>query len=163
MNERIDMLGQLTIQLTDRTGAVVYSHLQHNRIVRTGRLLVAQLFGGVPAGAPPTQVTHIGIGTGATPPGDTQTTLVAERSPRKALAAPTYTDLTETAGSDTVVRVRVALNAEYNFDEGNGAEPLREAAIFTADTGGTMYNRVVFDPVTKSSAFRLSLFWEVLF
>jgi hypothetical protein len=26
-----------------------------------------------------------------------------------------------------------------------------------------MYNRVVFDPVTKTSSFKLTLFWKILF
>jgi hypothetical protein len=89
---------------------------------------------------------------------------MAERSPRKPITTPVYSEFTETRpGGEQVVRVKVAVSAEYDFGEGNGAQPLTEAAIFTALTAGTMYNRVVFDPVTKSSAFKLSLLWEILF
>lgn len=165
MKESLDIRGQLTLQLIDQRGRIVLEQKQHNRIVKTGRLMVAQMFGGVTAGTSPTRVTHIGIGTDATLPIDGQTTLLAERSPRKPISVPIYSELTETpaGGGDPVMRVKVALSAEYDFGEGNGAQPLTEAAIFTADTGGIMYNRAVFAPVTKSNAFKLSLLWEILF
>jgi hypothetical protein len=164
MKENLDMRGHLTLRLIDRQGQVIREQQQHNRIVRTGRLMVAQMFGGVTSGTLPTQVTHIGIGTDATASADNQTGLVAERSPRKPISTPVYSDFTETlSGGEQVVRIKVAVSAEYDFGEGNGAQPLTEAAIFTALTGGTMYNRVVFDPVTKSNAFKLSLLWEILF
>lgn len=163
MRESIDMRGRVTLRLTDQDGIIVYEKQQHNRIVRTGRLMVAQMFAGVQSGVPPTKITHIGIGTDGTAPADSQTTLLAERAPRKPVSAPVYSDFTETVEARPVVRVRVQVSAEYDFGEGNGADPLREAAIFTAETGGIMYNRVTFDPVVKSSAFKLSLFWEILF
>jgi hypothetical protein len=40
---------------------------------------------------------------------------------------------------------------------------LREAGIFTAVSGGVMYNRVVFDAVTKTNAFKLTLLWDITF
>jgi hypothetical protein len=51
----------------------------------------------------------------------------------------------------------------FDFGEANGPEPLREAAIFTAAADGTMYNRVVFDPVTKADTFKLTLIWDIVF
>jgi hypothetical protein len=163
MRESIDMGGRVTLRLTDRDGQVVYELRNHNRIVRSGRLMVAQMFAGVESGVAPTRITHIGIGTSGTAPADSQVALEGERPPRKPITSPVYEDFTETVDGSPVTRVRVRVSTEYDFTEGNGAEPLREAAIFTAETGGTMYNRVVFDPVTKSSAFKLTLFWEILF
>ena len=163
MRESFDMHGRMTLRLTDPNGVIVHEQQQRNRIVRTGRLMVAQMFAGVQSGVTPTKITHIGIGTDGAAPADSQTTLLAERAPRKPVSAPVYTDFTETTGGQPVERVRVQVSAEYDFGEGNGADPLREAAIFTAETAGTMYNRVTFDPVVKSSAFKLSLFWEILF
>jgi hypothetical protein len=163
MRESIDMRGYMTLRLTNQAGIIVAEKGQHNRIVRTGRLMVAQMFAGVQSGVAPTQITHIGIGTDGTPPADTQTALLGERGPRKPISPPVYSDFTETVDGRPVVRVRVQVSAEYDFGEGTGSEPLREAAIFTAANAGTMYNRVVFDPVVKSSAFKLSLFWEILF
>jgi hypothetical protein len=59
--------------------------------------------------------------------------------------------------------VRAQVQTVFDYAEANGADPLREAAIFTALAGGTMYNRVVFDPVTKTNTFRLTLIWDILF
>ena len=42
-------------------------------------------------------------------------------------------------------------------------EPLREAGVFNAATGGVMYNRVVFQDVTKTDAFKLTLLWDIVF
>ena len=40
-------------------------------------------------------------------------------------------------------------------------DQLREAGLFTPDN--VMYNRVVFDTITKSSQFKLTLVWEIDF
>jgi hypothetical protein len=165
MNERMDMKGSVTVTLADSDLRPVTIVRQPNRIVRSGRQLVAQLFGGVTAGTPPARVTHMAVGTGDTAPADDQTALVAERAPRKPIAEVTYTDVDEVQpGGGTVRRVRVSMRAIFDFGEANGADPLREAAIFTADApGGTMYNRVVFPAVTKTAAFQLTLLWEITF
>ena len=131
----------------------------HFRIVQSGRLLVAQLFGGVSGGATPGKVTHIAVGTNGTAAADDQTGLLAERAPRKPVANPTYTPFTE----DGVARIRVGLTTTFDFNEANGPDALQEAGLFTADTGGVLYNRVTFDPVTKTNAFKLTLLWEVVF
>jgi hypothetical protein len=165
MYEHIDMRGAVTIMLSDASSRPVCLVRQQNRIVRSGRQLVAQLFGGVATGTPPARVTHMAVGTGDAPPADDQIALVAERAPRKPIAAVTYTDVDEPQpGGGTVRRVRASLRAVFDFAEANGAEPLREAAIFTSDApGGVMYNRVVFPAVTKTNAFQLTLFWEITF
>jgi hypothetical protein len=159
MNERLDMRGQVTLRLTDRDGNVVAERHRRNRIVRTGRQLVAQLFAGVSGGPPPTQVTHMAVGTGAAAPADDQVGLATERAPRKPIQETEFTDFDD-GGTR---RVRVSLRSVFDFGEANGPEPLREAGIFTAATAGVMYNRVVFDAVTKTNAFQLTLLWEITF
>lgn len=167
MNEKMNMRGSLTLQITDREGRIVREQQYHNRIVKTGRELVAKLFAGVSSGTPPARVTHMAVGTNATPPADSQTALLAERAPRKEIlpADVTYTEFNESVqGGGTVRRVVVTLKAVFDFNEANGTDaPLREAGIFTAATGGIMYNRVVFDAVTKTNAFKLTLLWEITF
>ena len=165
MHEHIDMQGAVTVLRSDADGRTVEIVRRHNRIVRAGRQLVAQLFAGVTAGTPPAKVTHMAVGTGATDAADDQTALVAERAPRKAITDVQYTDFDEPqAGGGTVRRVRVSLRSVFDFAEANGADPLREAAIFTGDApGGVMYNRVVFPAVTKTTAFQLTLLWEITF
>jgi hypothetical protein len=159
MQEINTMRGQLTLRLIDQAGAVVVERSYHNRIVKTGRLLVAQMFGGVSDGSQLGKISHIAVGIGGDKPDDKQTALVKERSPRRPVDKPTYSDL---ADRDTQ-RVKVSLTATFDYNDANGPEPLQEAALFNAETGGVMYNRVTFDPVTKSNAFKLTLLWEVVF
>jgi len=164
MHEIMNMKGQVRITLSDRAGNVVYDRLQDNRIVKAGRQLVAQLFSGVSVGPPPSRVTHMGVGTGAVAANDDQTDLANPRLPRNPITSVTYSEVTETAsGGGTVKRVKASLQTVFDFNEANGADPLREAAIFTAPTGGTMYNRVVFDAVTKTDTFKLTLIWDIVF
>lgn len=166
MNESMNMRGSLTLHITDREGRMLHEQRCHNRIVKTGRELVAKLFAGVAAGTPPTRVTHMAVGTNATASADNQTALLAERAPRKEIQAAdvTYTEFDEPVpGGGTVRRVRASLKAVFDFNEANGPEALREAGIFTASTGGVMYNRVVFDAVTKTNAFKLTLLWDITF
>ncbi|HEX8474427.1 MAG TPA: hypothetical protein VF666_10370 [Pyrinomonadaceae bacterium] len=166
MNEEMNMRGHLTLLITDREGRIIDERRQHNHIVKTGRELVAKLFAGSKGGAPPSAVTHMGVGTDATPPNDDQTALIKPRNvkdtvQRKQIDEITYTDFTETTTG--VKRVRASLKAIFDFEEANGTEALREAGIFTAVSGGVMYNRVVFDAVTKTNAFKLTLLWDITF
>jgi hypothetical protein len=57
----------------------------------------------------------------------------------------------------------VSLQSVFDFGEANGTDPLREAGIFTAPSAGTIYNRIVFDPVTKANTFKLTLIWDIVF
>jgi hypothetical protein len=163
MRETNEMHGALTLQLQDRAGQVVHQQQYRNRIVTSGRNLVAQLFAGQASGAPPTQVSHMAVGTDATPPSDADAALHAERAPRKAITAVDYSEITEGSGANEVRRVRARLTAVFDFNDANGADPLQEAGIFTAETGGVLYNRVVFEPVTKTNAFKLTLLWDIVF
>lgn len=163
MRESIEMRGALTVQVTDRSGVLVREERYGNRIVTGGRMLVAQMFGGVSGGVPPNQVTHMAVGTDATPPTDADDGLKAERAPRRPISEVDYSEITEGAGQDAVKRVRARLTAVFDFGDANGAAPLREAGIFTAEIGGVLYNRVVFEPVTKTDAFKLTLLWDIVF
>ncbi len=160
MRETLDMRGKLTLQLTDKTGRVVHRQDRTNRIVTSGRRLVSEMFTGIFAGPPPTPVSHIGVGSGGTAPSDANVALEAQRGGRNAI-----TDVVLTPFLDAgVMRLRVTMQTVFDFNEANDPSvPLREAGVFTAAAGGVMYNRVVFEPVTKTSAFRLTLFWEIIF
>ena len=164
MHESNDMRGRLTLLLSDRDGRLIAEQRPHNRIVKAGRTLVAQLFAGVAGGTPPAKVTHMAVGTDATPAADNQTALIAERAPRKPISEVSYVDFDETVNGVTTRRVRATLKSIFEFADANDpAVPLREAAIFTAAAAGVMYNRVVFEPVTKTNAFKLTLLWDVTF
>jgi hypothetical protein len=158
MQDTMDMEGKLRLVLQDRDSRIVLDRTHGNRIVKTGRQLVAQLFAGV-TGTPPSRVSHMAVGTGSAAATDDQAALVAERA-RNAVANPTYSEIVDATG---VKRIKVSLQTVFDFGEANGTDPLREAGIFTAPTGGTIYNRVVFDPVTKANTFKLTLIWDIVF
>ncbi|MGF1522305.1 MAG: hypothetical protein ACFBSF_08310 [Leptolyngbyaceae cyanobacterium] len=166
MQETINMRGQLTLRLTNKTGQLIHEQHPKNRIVTSGRQLVAQLFSGFSDPAP-SPITTMGVGTDGTTTADSQTDLLAARpitadTSHKEIASVDYSIFTENPGTDTEVqRVRVLLTTEFELDEANGDAPLQEAAIF--NEAGVMYNRVVFAPVTKTDAFRLTLLWEIVF
>ena len=158
MHETMNMQGRVRVIGEARDGTILFDRSHANRIVQAGRRLVAQLFAGV-TGTPPGIVTHMGVGTGGAAPSDGDTQLVAERA-RNAVTAPVYSAIVDPGG---VQRIKVTLQTVFDFGEANGTEPLREAAIFTAAAGGTMYNRVVFDAVTKANTFKLTLIWDIVF
>jgi hypothetical protein len=163
MRETINMRGELTLRLVDEQGQVIQQQHYKNRIVKTGRQLVAELFGGPPGDARPTKVTHIAVGDDGTPTTDADTALKAERM-RKPIASVQYTEFDEIVGSDTVRRVKATLQTELDYSEANNTKTaLQEAGIFTAAEGGIMYNRVVFEPVKKTQSFKLMLVWEITF
>lgn len=159
MNERQEMRGRLTLRVSDGEGRTLYERPHKNRIVTSGRMLVAQLFGGVESGAAPAQVTHMAVGTNGTAAADADEALRAQRGGRKEIGEVHYEEFPEGG----VTRVRARLTAEFDFDEANGNEPLREAGVFNAAEDGVMYNRVVFEPVTKTEAFKLTLIWDIVF
>lgn len=158
MIETQDMQGRVRLVAQRRDGVLLFDRWHRNRIVRAGRELVAQRFAGV-AGTPPAVVSHMAVGTGAAPAADEDTALVAERARNPVLQPVAYAAVVE-AG---VQRIKVTLQTVFDFGEANGAAPLREAGIFTAASGGTLYNRVVFDPVTKADTFKLTLIWDIVF
>jgi hypothetical protein len=160
MKETNEMRGNLTLRLSNRSGSVVNEQVRKNRIVTSGRELVAQLFGGVETGTPPTLVTHMAVGTGSNAPQDDDVALQNQRGDRKEIGPVQYLPITD---PDDVKRVQATLTAEFEYDEANGPGALREAGVFNAATGGVMYNRVVFPAVTKTDAFKLTLIWDVVF
>ena len=162
MNEKNEMRGCLTLRVWDRDGRVIHVQPCKNRIVTSGRMLVAQLFGGVETGTPPTPVTHMAVGTGEAQPTDGDEALQSQRGDRKEIGPVQYVPFAD-PDSGGVMRVRATLTAEFGYNEANGDQPLREAGVFNAATGGEMYNRVVFPAVTKTDAFKLTLIWDVVF
>ncbi|MBE1610103.1 hypothetical protein [Actinopolymorpha pittospori] len=158
MRDHMDMAGRLTILVHDRAGQLVLDQRQHNRIVTSGRRLVAEMFGGT-TGTPRTPISSIAVGTGNTAPADIDTALVARRGDPKAITKVEYSNFTDTQG---VARVRVQVTAQFDFGEANDpSTPLREAGLLNKD--GVLYSRVVFKDVTKTDTFQLTLLWDIIF
>ena len=152
ITEAIDMKGRLTLHLENRLGEV-QTIAADNAIVLTGRDLVVNLFAGL-SGAK--FISHIAVGTGSTAiNADTDSKLSTELF-RKPLNKITAQNITTVNG-----RKQLTVSADFQFDEANGT--LSEAGIFNAEKDGTMYNRVLFQPVSKTRDFKLTLVWEILF
>src|SRR5262245_40498976 len=113
--ERIDPRGALTVRLSDRGGRIVAERRYRNRIVKSGRLMVAQMFAGGTAGPTPAQIGFIGVGTDGTAPADTQSGLIAQRGNRAAISERRYEDFVDGTGGNAVARVRVILTAVFDF------------------------------------------------
>lgn len=159
MDDYQEMRGALRLVLTDREGVVALDRRTSNRIVTSGRKLVAELFAGETAGLPRTPVSEMAVGTGGTPAGDADTALAASRGAPKEIAKVEYGEFVDAEG---VRRVRVSLTAQFGFDEANDpSTPLREAGLF--NDADVLYSRVVFQPVTKTDTFQLTLLWEIVF
>ena len=151
--EIIDLKGRIAIERYDRQGNLFDRTEANNSIVMSGRDLVAKQFLGISANP----ISHIAVGTGSdkVQPNDLELGNELFRKPLKPVDASLHLSFTDDN------RRKVFLSAELDFSEGNGA--LTEAALFNADTKGIMYNRVVFPTVNKTSDFKLTLIWEIIF
>jgi hypothetical protein len=162
MKEGLEMRGRLVLVGSDAAGRELWRRAAPNRIVTSGRDLVAHMFAGVSSGTPPAPVSTFAVGTGSAAPADGDVALGAQRGGRKPISSVGYATITDTSTGAPVARVQVSLTSVFDFGEANDpAVPLTEAAIFNAD--GVMYNRVVFEPVTKTDTFKLTLQWDVVF
>lgn len=150
--ESLDLRGRLRLRLHHRTGAV-REHLADNHIVLSGRDLVSKLF--IAEAIQPISHIAVGTGTSAVTAADSALELEVFRKPIRPIDP--QVDVTTTNDD----RKKVMVSVELDFTEGNDA--LTEAGIFNADTDGVMYNRVVFPAINKTSDFKLTLLWEILF
>lgn len=155
--ETMDLQGYLTIQKRDLDNQIIQQIRAKNDIVLAGRELVAKLFL-KDSKTPIDPKYHIAIGTG-TKPIDLKDTKLESEIFRKPINPESPIELIEV---QSIPRAKITLSADLGSDEGNGC--LAEAAIFTAQESGTMYNRVVLqNPIQKTTDFKLSLVWEILF
>jgi len=154
ISETIDMKGRLTIQRRDRSYNMLDEITINNSIVLTGRDLVAKLF--IKEKIDP--ISHIAVGTGSTAVNPEKDEALETPLFRKAIAP---VDPTQNLTTTSDGRKKVTVTAELDFNEANGA--LTEAGLFNAASGGVMYNRVVFPAINKTSDFKLTLLWDIVF
>jgi hypothetical protein len=91
-------------------------------------------------------MTHMGIGTGATSPGASDTTLG------------TQTGRVSLAGS-AVSTNTITYTASFPAGTGDGA--ITEAGIFNASSAGTMLCRTTFPVVNKAAGDTIAVTWVV--
>ena len=152
--DHMDIKGRLTLHVRNAAGVVVEVIRAPNSIVLSGRDLVAKQF----INEPINPISHVAVGTGTAAIDPNADTALDSELFRKPLD-PIDTSLHLTTTGDG--KKKVVITAELDFNEGNGA--LTEAGLFNDGTGGVMYNRVVFLPINKTTDFKLTLLWEIVF
>jgi hypothetical protein len=154
ISDTLDMQGRLTLQQRNAADEILAEIEANNSIVLSGRDLVAKMF----INEPITPISHVAVGTGnlaVNPASDTGLQAELFRKPINPIDPSQH--LTTTGDN----KKKVTITAELDFSEANGA--LTEAGLFNAESDGVMYNRVVFPPINKTTDFKLTLIWEVLF
>lgn len=156
IKEELAMRGRLNIKLFDREGNLIGERRNNNKIVSSGRELVANLFGGT--GVSP--ISHFSIGTGSSPTSDNasgleQIALINGSNDQKAISIGPVSSMGNS-------QWKVEINGVLTMAEGNGLD-ITEVGLFTASPSPVMYNRVVFQEINKTSLFELQLFWEIIF
>ena len=154
VSEDLDMKGKLTLQKYNKSNQIVQEISASNNIVSSGRDLVAKLF--INEKIDP--ISHVAVGTGTAKVDPKTDTKLNTELFRKAI---TKIDPTQDMTTTSDGKIKVTIKVELDFDEANDA--LTEAGLFNANTGGVMYNRVVFPAINKSKDFKLTLIWEILF
>lgn len=143
MKENMNIKGKLTIQLV-RDGKVIEEQKVNNVITDSGKYLICQLV----TGASSSVFTHMEIGENDT----------TEAATDLALGDPTGRVVLTSKGISNNVITFIG-----DFPAGTGTGTIAEAGIFNSDTTGTMLNRAVFSPISKTAADALKISWEVTF
>lgn len=160
------MRGRLTLHAFDRAGNPLNTLRANNSIVLPGRDLVAKLF----LNEPIDPIRYIAVGTGSKkvePNVDVQ--LQNEVFRKELKEVDINKDLMDVTTTDSAhTNRKIILSADLDFEEPappeNGqAYNLTEAGLFNAAAGGVMYNRVQFPGINKTSDFKLTLVWEIIF
>ncbi len=160
MKEQHNMTGKVRIVLKDGSGRLIKENRVNNLIVNSGRLMMANLF----AGLSNDTVTYMAIGTGDEESTAQMVELVSECAP---LGADPGRSLL--SGQDTIAEdngdYTITVSAAFDGDTYTAGPDIevREAGLFTGETGGVMYNRVVFDPVPLRPEYEITLSWDVTF
>ena len=151
-----DIAGKLTILKYDQQGNLQEERQAHNSITTMGRKLVADLFKFNMLGNDKDKIVRISkmhLG-GSKAAFQAEHTALIDKIGETEITAVEYVP----TGNE---RVRLRLVGELDTDNSNGK--LQEAGLFTDEETPIMYNRVVFDTITKSKEFKLTLIWELTF
>lgn len=143
MTDKIKFKGTGRVTLTHDDGRVeVYE--QHNMIVNSGfNIIISSLI----SSERPAQLSHVAIGTGTAATSETQTTLVTEKY-RK-------------AGTWTWVSGSKKFSIKADWDRGAVLGTITEGGVFNAATGGSMFDRLVFEtPFTGAADTKFSMEFE---
>jgi hypothetical protein len=151
-----DIKGKLIIQKFDTDGNLVDEKTTFNSITTAGRRLVADLFKFNMLDSQDDKIKriswiHLGRSNAPFKPEHTE---LQDHVGRTKINSVEYVP----TGND---RVSMRLVGELGTQDCNAE--LKEAGLFTDDAKPVMYNRVIFDTITKSDKFKLTLIWELTF
>jgi hypothetical protein len=143
-NENLKATGKVRIVKTNAQGIVLQDFEVPNLVVTAGKAHIAAKIAATTNS--PAAMTHMGIGTGATSPGASDTTLG------------TQTGRVSLAGS-AVSTNTITYTASFPAGTGDGA--ITEAGIFNASSAGTMLCRTTFPVVNKAAGDTIAVTWVV--
>ncbi|MCK6524476.1 hypothetical protein L6R49_23975 [Myxococcota bacterium] len=170
-SDRMPIAGRLTLTLTDPEGRVVEERRVKNLITLKGRAFLARSFAGL--GATNVDMSMV-LGTSAVTPALTD---LVDKAPgqeaveldesRWALEAPIVEAPSVVENSGAVPEIVVRLTATFPGGAGSAEHTLREAGIvlLTGPNAAerTLFNRAVFEPITKTERLSLTVGWELVF
>lgn len=146
LNENIKAQGQLEIVLRDGDNNIKTTLNVPNLVVTMGKSYIASRIASNTANV----MSHMEIGTNATVPDATNTTLgFAVANSRTAL----------NVSGGTVSSTQVVYTAVFGAGVGTG--PLTEAGIFNAASVGSMLCRTTFPLVNKDVSDSLTISWKL--
>ena len=153
LKSNLDIKGRLRVLKYTLDGTFVEEVVNHNDITVEGRRLVANLFMNK-SGENVKSISHMKLGRSkdAFNPEDKNLKDVINTKIM-------FKNKDSVSGEVVDNRIMVRYIGEIEKDQCNDA--LCEAGLFTEE--GIMYNRVIFDPITKSEQFKLTLIWEITF
>jgi len=122
----INVSGEMSFKLIGPDGVVKSEDVVKNLVVNGGRDF---LFSQTSGTGTVTNMKYMGVGTDNTAAGATQTALETEIGTRQSIS------YAHSAGATT-------MTATATFGAGNATGTIQEAGLFTASSGGTMFNRV---------------------
>ena len=151
---RHELRGRMRLEV--RAGEVVARRQAENIVLRAGAQLVAGLAAGV-AGLHPINRLQVGFGTEVAAVEATALTGPSGTIPAEALRAPIAPGA---FGVDTSTAGVVKLVITTPFNPTVDLDAVSEAGLLSDDT---LYNQVVFEPITLKAGQEISLFWEIDF
>ena len=152
-SEDIGVGGNVRIEVHDREGRLVQTAAVKNLVTASGRRLLGRVLSGETG---LTGALHMAVGEGRSKPTLGDTALGAKL------------DMVQVRSKDILLeddRVVLRVNATFDRLSGTATQELREAGIVIVPANGdpVLFNRVVFNPITRSSDLAISLSWDVLF
>ena len=144
-NENLKATGKVRIVKTNAQGVTTQDFEVPNLVVTSGKNFIASSMIKTTTNSP-AAMTHMGIGTGSTSPGASDTALG------------TQTGRVSLSGN-TVSTNTITYTASFPAGTGDGA--ITEAGVFNASSGGTMLCRTTFPVVTKGSGDTIAVTWVV--